>query len=142
MYDDVYECMVECGVAIKLDRPTHEFQGDLATEYILKRPEMCLVVDEVGSNISQRGDGHVRGKKYCCEFGSIPQNKASHNDRHFTCLGFTALSGEAVLCVVIIAGINQAYEVEVGTDLEAPIIGETTDDDYLKRTEVLINFSP
>ena len=23
--------------------PTHEFQGDLATEYVLKHPEMCLV---------------------------------------------------------------------------------------------------
>ena len=91
MYDDVYNCMVECEVAVKLDQPSHEYTGKLATKYVLVHPEMCLVVDEVGSNISQRGDGHIRGKKYCCEFGSIPQNKASHNDRHFTCLGFTSL---------------------------------------------------
>ena len=61
------------------------------------------------------------------------RHKASHNDRHFTCLRFTTLSGEAVLCVVTIAGINQAYEVEVGIDSEAPIIGETTDVDYFEK---------
>ena len=125
--------MVECGVAKKLDKASCEYQGDLVTKYVLVRPEMCLVVDEVGSNISQRGDGHVRGRKYCCEFGSIPQNRASHNDRHFTCLGFTSLSDEPVLCVVIIAGINQAYEVEVGIDPDAKIIGDPTDDDYFEK---------
>ena len=70
---------------------------------MLVHPEMCFVVNKVGSNISQRGDGHIRGKKYCYEFYSIPQNKASHNDRHFTCLGFTSISDEAALCVGIIA---------------------------------------
>ena len=67
MYDDVYECMVECGVAKKLDKVSCEYQGNLVTKYVLVWPVMCLVVDEVGSNISQRGDGHVRGRKYCCE---------------------------------------------------------------------------
>ena len=56
MYNDVYNCMVECGVAIALDEPSHQFAGDLVTKYHLTHPEMCLVVDEVGSNISQRGD--------------------------------------------------------------------------------------
>ena len=132
MYSDVYECMVECGVATKLNEYSFEYPGDLKTKYHLKHPEMCLVVDEVGCNISQRGDGHVRGTKFCCEIGSIPQNKASHNDRHFTCLGFTALSGEPVLCVVIIAGINDSYEVEVGIDTDAPIIGDPSDSNYLE----------
>ena len=118
MYDDVYECMVECGVARKLDAPTDQFDGDIATRYELLHPGMCLVVDEVGSNISQRGDGHITGTKYCCEHGTIPNNKVSHNDQHFTVLGFTALTGEPVLCVVIIAGVTQAFEVEMGIDLD------------------------
>ena len=109
MYSDVYKCMVECGVATKLNEDSHEYQGDLISKYHLQHPEMCLVVDKVGSNISQRGDRHVRGTKYCCEIGSIPQNKVSHNDWHFTCFRLTALSGEPVLCVVIIAGINKSY---------------------------------
>ena len=89
-------CMVECGVARKLDHQSSKFVGDIMTRYELMHPEMCLVVDEVSSNISQRGDGHIAGMKYCCEYGSIPNNKASHNDRHFTLLGFTALTGEPV----------------------------------------------
>ena len=59
MYDDVYEYMVECGVACKLDAPTDQFDGDIATQYELLHPGMCLVVDEVDSNISQRGYGHI-----------------------------------------------------------------------------------
>ena len=133
MYDDVYNCMVESGVAIMLDEPSHEFEGDLATKYHLTHPEMCLVVDEVGSNISQRGDGHVTGRKYCCELGAIPQNKSSYNDRHFTCLGFTALTGEPVLCVVIVAGITETFEVEVGIDIEAPMIGDPSDTDFFQN---------
>ena len=90
------------------------------------------MVDEVGSNISQRGDGHVGGRKYCCEIGGIPQNKSSYNDKHFTCLGFTALMGEPVMCVVIIAGMIEAYEVEVGIDVTAEVIGNPLDKDYFE----------
>ena len=94
---------------------------------------MYLVVDEVGCNISQRGDGHVAGRKYCCEVGGIPQNKSSYNDRHFTCLGFTALTGEPVMCVVIVAGINEAYEVEVGIDSTAEVVGDPSDKDFFNN---------
>ena len=48
-------------------------------------------------------------------------------------MGFTSLSGGAVLCVVIIAGVNQAYKVEAGIDLDAPIIGDPNDDDYFEK---------
>ena len=54
---------------------------------------------------------------------------------HFTCLGFTSLSGEAVLCAIIIAGINQVYEVEVGIDSDAPINGDPNDDEYFEKNE-------
>lgn len=133
MYDDVYECMVECGVSRKLPEPSDQFDGDILTKYELIHPGMCLVVDEVGSNISQRGDGHIAGTKYCCEHGTIPNNKVSHNDRHFTLLGFTALTGEPVLCVVIVSGKVQAIEVEMGIDIEATVIGSPSDKDYIKN---------
>ena len=134
MYDDVYKCMVDAGVARKLDVISDNFPGQLKTEYELIHPEMCLVVDEVGSNISQRGDGHIAGKKYCCEKGyGVPQNKSSINDRHFTVLGFTALTGEPVLCVIIVAGVIEAYEVETGIDIDASVIGDPTDKDYFQN---------
>ena len=79
--------MVECGVSQKIPESSDQFDGDILTKYELMHPGMCLVVDKVGSNISQTGDGHIAGTKYCCEHGTIPNNKVSHNDRHFTLLG-------------------------------------------------------
>ena len=106
LYNDVYQCMVEAGVAKKLDVASDQFPSKLKTTYQLIHPEMCLVVNEVGSNISQQWDGHIAGKKYCCEKGcGVPQNKSSINDRHFTLLDVTVLTGKPVLYVVIIAGV-------------------------------------
>ena len=97
---------------------------------------MCLVVDKVGSNSSQRGDGHIGGQKYQCEKGMIPQIKASYsNERHFTTLGFTSLSGEATLCLVIIAGVKELYDIETGIDIEADAISEPSDLDYFKKNK-------
>ena len=72
---------------VTLDKLRHEFEYDLATKYHLTHPEMCLVVDEAGITISERGDGHVTGSIYCFNLGAIPRNKSLYNDRHFTCLG-------------------------------------------------------
>ncbi len=93
-------------------------------------PEMCLVVDEVDSNVSQKGDGHITGKKYVCEIDSIPKEQASHTDKHFTLLGFTALNGEPVLCLIIIAGIKELYEVETEIDKDANAIGDPANSNY------------
>ena len=69
--------MVKCRVAIKSDKFSHLFRGDLATEYVLVpvHPKMCLVVDKIGSNISQRGDGHVRGKNIVVSVGHFHKIK-------------------------------------------------------------------
>ena len=133
MYDEVYDCMVDAGVARYFDQPSSLNPKQLKSRYHLTHPEMCLVVDEVGSNISQRGDGHIGGQKYMCEIGTVPQNKVSHNDRHFTVLGFTALDGSPVLCVIIIAGVKQLYEVETGLDMDATIVGDSNDSDFFEK---------
>ena len=87
------------------------------------------MVDEVGSNISQKGDGHIAGKKYVCEIDSIPKEQASHTDKHFALLGFAALSGEPVLCLIIITGIKDMYEIETGIDIDATRIVNPTNSD-------------
>ena len=133
MYDEVYDCMVDAGVAQCFDQPSSLDHKQLKTRYHLTHPQMCLVVDEVGSNILQRGDGHIGGQKYVCEIGTVPQNKVSHNDRHFTVLGFTALDGSPVLCVIIIAGVKQMYEVETGLDMDAAIAGNENDSDFFEK---------
>ena len=80
--------------------------------------------------------GTLVEKKYCCEngFGAVPKNISSINDKHYTLLGFTALTGQPVMCVVILSGILLSYEVEVGIDIDATVIGEPTDKDYFEKT--------
>ena len=68
--------MKECEVDIKRNTPvfkdTNENICDEIKYFGLKcthnivHPEMCLVVDEAGANLSQKGDGHIGGQKYIC----------------------------------------------------------------------------
>ena len=78
MYDEVYKCMADARVARLLNELSSYYQGLLKTPYHLTHPEMYLVVDEVGSNISQQGDSYIGGQKYVYEIGTVPQNKVSH----------------------------------------------------------------
>ena len=61
-----------------------------------------------------------------------------HSNKHFTLLGFTTLSGEPALCLVIIAGVQEALNVESGIN---PFVIETyvdtSDVDYFDK-----NFGP
>ena len=145
MYDEVYGALVECNVASKYEIPIYTTNnGSIATEWEEKfglpcthkidHPEMCLVVDEVGSDLSQKGDGHIGGAKYACEKGTHAQNKVQHTDKHFTLLGFTALTGEPVLCLVILAGVQEVLSVESGIDpFVTQTYGDASDDDYFDR---------
>jgi hypothetical protein len=65
------------------------------TEYSLKHPEKLIMVDEVGENISQKVNGNTGDQKFM-----VANN--SFKDNHFTVLGFTAATGEAVLCAITI----------------------------------------
>jgi hypothetical protein len=62
-----------------------------------------LFVDECGSNTSQAKDGQVGGQMYLCSIDGRPQQRAATKDAHFTVLGFTAASGEPVMCAIIFA---------------------------------------
>jgi len=40
--------------------------------HAIARPDYCIVADEVGNNISMKGDGHIGGQMYLCTKGAIP----------------------------------------------------------------------
>jgi hypothetical protein len=114
MYNEVYEAMVAEGIAMRLESPTLFDKSDhivedesdafgLPTKYFLLRPDKLLFVDEVGSNTSQVKDGNIGGEKFLCLTGGRPQQRANTKDAHFTVLGFTTASGDAVMCCVIFA---------------------------------------
>ena len=65
---------------------------------------MCIVLDKVGSNLSQENDSVSGGQKYVCGREEVPYQVVATKSNHFTCLGLTRLDCEALMCVVIIQG--------------------------------------
>ena len=90
---------------------------------------MCIVADEVGGNILQVGDGHVGGQMFITEAGedNEAQVKVSVKDKHFTTLGLTLFTGEALMRVIVFSGTQQQAMVEIGIDNEALVSGKLND---------------
>ena len=133
MYEVVYSALVDAGNAIESDEASEEYEGTFKTQYHLTHPENCLVVDGVGNDTSEKGDGHTVGTKYFCTRGGVPYQQSASNDKHFTLLGFTALNGKAVLCLVIIAGGQEKYEGECDINIDAIPVGDPTDSNYFEK---------
>jgi hypothetical protein len=75
MYTEIYESMVEAGIAVKHNEKVwRSANGDVVkteaeavgvqSEFEFIHPDLLLFVDEVGSNTSQTKDGQV-GKNLC-----------------------------------------------------------------------------
>ena len=94
---------------------------------------MCLVMDGVGGNMNQKGDGNSGGQLQICERGMTPQEKINIKDKHYTLLGITALTGKSVMCIVIFSGIQTNAMVDIGLDLTAETLGNETDDDVFGK---------
>jgi hypothetical protein len=86
---------------------------------------MCIVLDEVGSSLSMVNDGHIGGAKYICEKGDEPKTPSSKKERHFTCLGLTALDGKPVMCIVIIDSKKENLMVRTGIDTSCSEINDS-----------------
>jgi hypothetical protein len=139
MHQWVYAAMVNSNVAIKLpekkmvqldERITDNKEEGVGreTEFILTRPEYVLFVDEVGCNTSQKSDGNVGGQKFVVEKNKRALIRASHQDCHFTVLGFTNALGEPVCCVIIIAAATVTAKDIMGLQPWAEAIGDPSVD--------------
>ena len=142
MYNEVYAGMVEAGVAVKLNEPiwvdkegnetTKENAfGQKATHQLI-HPDYVIFVDEVGCNTSQEGDGSRGGEKKIVGRGTAARISAATNVNHFTVLGFTAATGEPVMCGVIIQGETVRADVITGIDSFAEKIGCDEDPDFVR----------
>ena len=109
MYALVYEQMINSGVARRLPESEHywtnengervESENDavgMKIEVEITYPEWILFGDEVGTDISQKDDGHVGGQKFVVQKGTRANIKSSHKDGRFTAIGLTAASGDPV----------------------------------------------
>ena len=107
MYDGVIKEFVESGVAKKRSQLAWmDRDGILVDEkdmfgcevtHDITDPDMIIVMDEVGGNTSQKGDGHLGGELMLCETGKSPQRKVNTKNKHYTVLGLTTLSGKPVM---------------------------------------------
>lgn len=70
-----------------------EAAGCKVTHDLIYR-EICLVGNEVVSNLSMSGDEYVGGDLLLYEKNSVPQQKSSTKDKYFTLLPLTLLTGE------------------------------------------------
>jgi len=113
MYDLVYDQMVASGVARRLSPAEHywvdkngetiESESDacgLKVEIEITHPEWIIFGDEVGTDISQKDDGHVGGQKFVTAKGTRANIKSSNADGRFTAIGLTAASGDPVMAIV------------------------------------------
>ncbi|KAI2505381.1 hypothetical protein MHU86_9087 [Fragilaria crotonensis] len=130
--------MAETGIASKLNKKfmldksgeTVEHKTEafgLPTDYMMRRPDKLVFVDEVGSNTSTTKDGNVGGEKFLCGAAGRPQIKAATKDSHFTVMGFTAATGKPVLCAIIFKAMKMCRSWVLGFNGSAPLIGKEND---------------
>ena len=108
--------------------------GCKVTHNIL-HPDMCLVMDEVGGKTNQKGDGNAGVQFQPCERGMMSQEKINTNDKHYTLLGLTALTGKTVMCIMIFSGIHPNEMVETGLDLMIETISNEIDDEFFEKKQ-------
>jgi hypothetical protein len=123
MYETVYEDMVKCGIAIKLDKEVlvnyngeivyedNESDG-LPTKYIITNTYLLVFVDETGNNTNQKADP-FRGneKRIVPSSGDGFGLAGAVNDNHFTFLCFQSGSGEPIMCAIIFKSERKKCEI-------------------------------
>jgi hypothetical protein len=135
--------MEYAGVALRLEEPIwvdknqqpaiEENAFKRKATHLLTRPDMVVFIDEVGSNTSQEGDGVIGGELKICAKALVPIESATTNNNHFTVLGFTATTGEAIMCATIVLGKTLKPEVVTGIDVFSKKEGDESDYDFMEK---------
>ena len=136
MYDLVYDRMKEARILETFDEPVwmnregeifmseEEDLGMKVTQRV-KHPKYMLFVDEVGNNTNMKDDVKVGGKRLLKEKGQRAKITAATTDAHFTVLGFTAATGEPVMCAIIFPLHDLTSEQHLGVDIQFPTVDGT-----------------
>jgi hypothetical protein len=131
MYDLIYPELVDCGIAVKVqndlffDVNGNEVDSEtqifgLPTKYQMVIPGNLIMVDECGSNTNMKKDSRQGGKRGIAEINQPAYIDASTSDFHYTVMGFTASTGEPVMCAIIVKGEEDAkipYDWQLGLDV-------------------------
>ena len=138
--------MVGAGVAEQLPQPIwmdrngnqvdeKDVLGCMVT-HKLCHPDRCFVGDEVGGNLSMKGDGCAGRRKLLTATKSVPYSRASHVEKRCTMIGLTALDGLPVLCVLIIQGVQKDLAIKTGIGISVNPEGNPEEGDtyFFKNT--------
>jgi hypothetical protein len=123
MYDNIYEVMVEAGIAEKKEEDV-QYEAGCSSHFVLTKPEYLLFVDETGCNTNQLNDGHVGGETFIlpkddCE--AAPRGATT--DINFTVLPFLSGTGVPVMCTVIfkselpVSKISLSWKLGINTTI-------------------------
>ena len=83
----------------------------------MKHPEYMLFVDEVGNNTNMKDDGNVGGELLLKDKHQKVKITAATSDAHFNIFGFTAATGEPVVCAIIFPVHELTSEQHLGVDI-------------------------
>ena len=75
-------------------------------EYKIRHHDHIIYVGEVGNNTCQKDDGMKDDQKYFVARGTQSRKGCLTSDVHWTNLGFIAVTGEPILCVIIFAYVD------------------------------------
>jgi hypothetical protein len=89
---------------------------------IIKHDDCVMFIDEVGNNTNMKDDGRIGGEQLLKARGQTAEVTAATSDAHFTVLGFTASTGEPVVCVIVFATSEMTQELQLGVNMQAPMV--------------------
>ena len=83
----------------------------------INQPEMGILLDECGCNLSQEGDNNYGGELYVSGLNDKVYVLVSTRHHHFTVIGVTLMDRSPLICVVIVSGKSHDLLVELGIDV-------------------------
>ena len=150
MYLHIQDVLLQSNIATKLPQPVWvdkngvevENEADVfgcKTSIHIDHPDMGIMFDEVGSNLSQEGDHANGGEKYVCGVDDEAYCASATKNTHFTTMGITSLHSQPLMCIILIAGKKRDVLVESGvvwqklTTINEKDVDELDDYDFFKK---------
>ncbi len=132
--------MVLAGVAECLPEPVwmdengnqckEKYARGCKVKYQLKHPERCFDGDELGGNISMKGDGYAACELLLGAPESVAYDREPVTKKRFTLIGLTALDSTPVMCILIIAQKVKDLSIETGIDITVNPDGDPNNGDH------------
>jgi hypothetical protein len=135
MYDNVYQAMVDCGIACYMDEEE--------VNAVLENPQYCLFVDECGNNTNQKDGGNCnqRGVIGLTSSNEAAPEECATSDIRATVMSYTAATGKPVMCVIILQGETKdlPFLVRQGFDWMADYDGIGSIGEVIELLKMLVS---